>query len=54
MTEIQVEVEVQRVRNVVEAFGWKMSKQERLDNKVILTLEMEIASVEVEADKGAS
>ena len=54
MTEIQVELEVQRVRNVIEAFGWKMSKTETLEDKVIVTLEKDIALPEVELDKGAS
>ena len=54
MTEIQVRLEVDRVRNVVEAFGWKLMKDERIGSKVLLTLEKEIEFPELDTDKGAS
>ena len=54
MAEVEVELDVQRIRNVVNALGWIMMKQERLEDKVVVTLEKPIALPEVETDKGAS
>lgn len=54
MTEIQVRLEIDRVRNLAETFGWKLVNDKREDTKVILTLEKEINIIEVEVDKGAS
>jgi len=54
MTEIQVDLEVQRLRNVAEAMGWMMTKQEMVEDKVVITLAQAVVLPEVELDKGAS
>ncbi len=54
MSEIEREMEVQRVKNLVESFGWTMTKQELGENKVIITLERVVEPLQVETDKGAS
>ena len=54
MTEIQVDLEVQRLRNVAEALGWMLTKQEMLEDKVVITLAKAVGLPEVETDKGAS
>lgn len=34
---IQEELEVKRLTNLVTAFGWKLSKQERTDTEIAIT-----------------
>ena len=54
MTEIERNMDVERVKNLVESFGWAMTKRESSDNKVILTLEKDFEPLEVDIDKGAT
>lgn len=54
MSTILSDMEVERVKGLVEAFGWIMTKREIGENKVIITLEKETEPLEVETDKGAS
>ena len=54
MTTIERDMDVERVKNVVAAFDWVLSKTEVEENKVILTIQKEFAPLEVKTDKGAS
>jgi len=54
MNELPLRLEVDRIRNVVEVLGWKLTKEETGDHKVVITLEKEIELPEVIVDKGAA
>ncbi len=42
MAELPKEIEVQRVMNLVQGFGWKKVKEEVIGTKVLITVEKEM------------
>jgi len=50
MAEIDRRIEVDRLVNLTQGFGWKMVKQEFLEDKLVVQLEKKVpASTEEEA-----
>jgi len=54
MSELPLRLEVDRVRNLVEGLGWKLTKEETSDGKVTITLQKEVELPEVTTDNGPS
>lgn len=50
MAEEVDQMEIERVRNIVNGFGWRITKQELLTDRIVLTVEKNrTASAETEA-----
>ena len=47
-------LEVDRIRNLIQGFGWSVSKQEDTDDEIILTIKRKRIKAEVEAGLGGS
>ena len=52
MVEVRDELEVERLRNLVVGFGWAISKQEFLAEKIVMTLEKPRAVPPVDVSPG--
>ena len=39
MADVSVELEIERLRNLIVGFGWAISKQEFLDDRIRVSLE---------------
>lgn len=52
MAPVSDELEIERVRNLISGFGWVITKQELKTDRIILTVEMERASKEVDESAG--
>lgn len=46
MAELPKEIEIMRVMNLVQGFGWSKTKEEIVGKKVVLTIEKEVFSDE--------
>jgi len=42
MAELPKEIEIMRVMNLVQGFGWSKTKEEVVGKKVVLTIEKEV------------
>lgn len=42
MAEVDSRIEVDRIVNLTQGFGWKLTKQEFLTDKIVVTLEKPI------------
>lgn len=52
MPELPIEIEIQRVMNLVQGFGWVKVKEEVIGPKVVLTIEKEILTEAEVAETG--
>lgn len=54
MTEIERQMDVERVKNLMDSFDWVLIKTEAGETKITLTLEKVFEPLEVDIDKGAT
>ncbi len=54
MVEKVQEFEIERIRDLVEGFGWEMTKREVVGDKQVLTLEKATVPAAVEVSAGSS
>lgn len=52
MPDVPDELEIERVKNLITAFGWAISKTELKTDRIILTIENKRTAAEAEASPG--